>query len=611
MESAATSKPRLTFIISRVQSRVLNNPLESLFVIVLLVFGLTVLLAFGLSDLWTYYPDHNDFDITNFGTSILAGHYNPHWYGYGYLTFIFSAFNTLVAYIWHVLFLGRVSLHDFLVQSILAPQETLLFNRIGFFGALCAGVALAGYYIKTKTNVIYGLIFVAGITLTTSFQSLKYYLKSQSIDVLWVVLSLFVAEKLFSEINKRNLTIAGIILGLAWATSVSNLLLVFSFLITTTVYLFLRYRQGQSDLKCAFLHFANLVGAFLATYFLVSPYALIEFVSWVGYLSSFIMQGGVSGFTWDSPPSLLKTLEYIGYNTITFSIVMVALFIGFILWELKARSLRFLHPILFLSLSLLVYSRSPHIRDYYLWPFIIVLNILVIIMVFRLGNKFGRWARVFPLVLVFLVGAAHYDARILRTLQHSFSSNRKPANTAEEKWGSVVLVDYNRDGRIAAKQWINKNIKQDSLLILDGWPHFLPPVVTTEEVISSSLWGYHRYGREFNDTIQSMVAEARLDAINQGQRTYDCRLTQFSYEYEKTKVERVQELVRAQEGRPVYYIVSFEWYNQFLGAGMRLQKKQKAFVTYYDSLINGRFGPVIYRNDQVLIIRVDKEAYGS
>ncbi len=568
--------------------------IDYLYYSIFCVFILRVLLFF-ITDRWDYYPTHNDFDVTDFGLSILAGHFEPHWYGYGYLTFLYSALSTLVGFLWHIISSGWMSLHNYLVYLILEPREILLFNRIGFYVALCMSVLCVGYYIRKKTNDYYALFFIAGIILTNSFYSIKHLIKSQAIEPLWVILSLMMAEKLYESVNRKYLMIAGCVLGLAWSTAFTGLILAGIFFITFFIYQLTSYIQKKSTFRELIINHVWIFGSFIIAYIITSPYCLINFGEWSANTINLVKEGEVGGFTWDRLPSLQKTLDYIGYNTIFPGLVVVILFFSFVFDEIRVKSLRYVHGILFALVCLYLYSRSPHVKDYYLYNFTMVMTIFSLIFIYRLAEIFPRLKYIVPIILFSIVLYTNSNTKVL-------SGFFSPPDFSRSN-------GYENDNLLKVKEWISDSLSNECLFIFDGWLHFLPPITCTDSILTSNLWGHYRYGREHNTTIQELTNQARRIKIERGDKVYPAVRLWFDYEYNRERIKKIQEIIKKQNDRPVYYMVSSIWCDQYLGKGMNLKENQKPFIEYYTNFISGKFGPLLFKEKGIFIIKLDKEKY--
>jgi len=534
---------------------------------------------------------HDDFDITDFSISILVGHFEPHWYGYGYLTFLFSSLNTFVGYLWHIIVNDWMSLHNYLVYLILQPREILIFNRIGFFVALCIGIYLAGSYIRKKTDICFALIFLSGVLITNSFYFIKLWIKSQSIDIIWVVLSLGLAEKLYESPTKKTYILAGCILGLAWSTSLNGLILAICFFVTIIIYQVNASINKNQTIVKGLISIGWLVGAFCISYLLTSPFAIISFNDWYLNITTLMKQGEMIGFTWDKSPSLEKTMTYLGFNSIFPAIVIIILFFSFVFDEIREKSLKYLHGIIFVLVCLFVYSRSPHVRIYYYFAFTVVMTIFALIFLYRIGKVYRRISIIIPLILFCLVVYTNMNTPIMFSFfnKHYFEQNN----------------GYTNSNILKQKEWINHNLDTNGLVILDGFLHFIPPITCADSVINSDLWGHYRYGRQYNNTMQRLVNEAWQISKLRGDKIFHCARAWVGYEYNEERMKRIKEIIVKSKYSPVYYVVPFEWYKQYVGIGMNISDKQIKLVDYYKDLLEGNFGNVIFKDNDLAIIKLD------
>jgi len=557
-------------------------------------FILRVLLVF-ITDHWDYYQTHDDLDITDFGISFLAGHFNPHWFGYGYFTFLYSSIWTFVGYLWHIIASGWMSLHDYLVFLILEPREILIFNRIGFFIALCMGIILGGYFIKKKTNNFYALLFVSGMLITNSFYYTKSLLKSQPLEVIFVVISLFMADKLYGSLTRIKLVVAGIVLGLIWSTAFTGIFLVGSFFITITIYQINSCINKTITPREGFINIGFITGSFLLSYIITSPYALISFGEWSTNTIKLINQGEMSRFTFDKLPSIQRTLDFIGYNSIFPSVVIVLLFFNFVTDEIRTKSIRYIHPILYTVLCLIIYSTSPHVRIYYFLPHTIVMTILVLIFLFKVENISSRLKILMPLFL------------LLFTIYTN--SNSKVLSSFFAKPDISISQGYEKSNIVQERKWINNNVGTTSLLVFDGWLHYIPKIICSDSILFSDLWEHYRYGRQANETFQQLVSDARRISIAKEGKIFPCTKIWFNYVFDKSRLRILQETISHHYNDSIYYLVPVRWYNQYVGQGIILEENQKPFITYYGDLLDGKLGPLVFRDSDLVIIKLDKSKY--
>ena len=476
---------------------------------VILVLALAIrLLGINFGFPYVYYPD--EALLVNAAMGFGTGDLNPHFFLYPslYMYVLFLIYGLSYALGW--LTGVYTSTNDFVRLFF---NDVTLFYLPGRLIAALSGVMSVGmvYLLgRSAYDIRVGLIAGAFLAFSVSHVEYSHYVKTHVPAGLLVIVALGLAWSIYiGKDNWRRYLLAGVVAGLG----ASTVYLAGFVLVSVIVAHVLRWRDASKNTSEVRLLTPKLLVAAIASFaafLLTTPFAILDWPTFIGDLSSTAAVYSAGGFwergTFYSLTSLLSSIGHpLGY---------LALFgLCYALVRRRPADLILLSQPLFLAGFLMLFAiKEPH----------------------HMLNAFPALS---ILSASFLVDTVSWfiRPRILQSVALTLAAVLLLVTPAKASFQNSFRLTL-PDTRSIAKEWIEENIPPDSKIVMDSgkyyWSVFGPPLCpsqwTLEQFIAraeslsgtsldrragSRRVGYSGEVEYFQQQLQTLDAQPRYDII--------------------------------------------------------------------------------------------------
>lgn len=311
-----------------------------------------------------------------------------------------------------------------------------------------------------------GLIAAFFLALTFLEVAESHYMRTYALTSLFAILAVFFSVKILDERGLKNYVLAGLFVGIATAAQYT---VVFVVVPLVTAHVIVIWRNwGASAWRHLFSRsiIAGLDSAGLA-FFLVTPYALLEFPAFAGYMKWFVLNR--AGTAWVSPEGRPVWLFYLsehlaGGMGVELEIVAI-LGLALALYRRRPHDLVLLEFPLLLFLTL---NGGPNFARYAV-PLLPFLMIVAANLVYSMSEWWSRWLRPQLSVLVLVIvtfGLA--TPSILNVLRFDFYLTQP-------------------DTRSLAAEWVQENVRSGSKIATEGLDILGPYIPPTRSRIDAAM----------------------------------------------------------------------------------------------------------------------------
>ncbi len=311
-----------------------------------------------------------------------------------------------------------------------------------------------------------GLIAAFLLALTFLDVAESHYMRTYALTSLFSTLAVYFSIKILDDQRLRNYFLAGLFIGLAAAAQYTVVFLVVP-LITAHV-IVTRRRWGTNEWHCLFSKnlISGLDSAGLA-FFLVTPYALIEFQSFAGYMKWFVLnRAGTAWVSSEGQPVWLFYLKEHLAGGMGMELEIVAILgLAFALFRHKAQDLVLLEFPILLFVTL---NGGPNFARYAV-PLLPFLTIAAANLLYQMSQWSLHWLppRLSSLALVVVI-----------------------VGLAIPSFLNIVRFDFmitQPDTRLLAGQWIQANVPGGTKIASEGLDILGPYIPPDRRMIDAAM----------------------------------------------------------------------------------------------------------------------------
>lgn len=344
--------------------------------------------------------------------------------------------------------------------NILGRIASVVFD----IGTICVIYLLTKSLFKNKRAIpLVAALFYAISVLPIQ---LSHFFAVDTILNFFIVLCLYSCIRYTEKINISGLLILGLTAGLAFATKFTGVLLVIPILATILISSFRENLGLVKKIKYLFTRFIFFFIIFALSAFLFMPYAFIDFTSFTANISEQLRMS-------KDPYVFPFTLQYV--NTTPYLYPLQQIF----LWGMGPliSLFSFIGLILILRKGVSLLRKETPYRNYG-WIILIIFNLFYFLLVGRSAVKFMRYY--LPLYPLLAILAAYFIDTFLTRVKHLLGQHITLTIILllvfiSLLWPLSFINIYNKPNtRVAASDWINKNIKEGSVLAIEHWDDRLP-----------------------------------------------------------------------------------------------------------------------------------------
>jgi 4-amino-4-deoxy-L-arabinose transferase-like glycosyltransferase len=448
--------------------------------------------------------------------------------------------------------------------------------------ASTATVAFVYQFGSQLYNRAVGLLASSFLALTFLHVAESHYMRAYALTTCFSTLAVFFSFKILSDDRLRNYLLAGVSIGLATASQYSVILLLAPLLLAHLA----AKRQQINRHSWRRLLSKNLLVGFDSAgivFFLTTPYALINFTSFMGHMKWFFFN--FANHAWVSaegqPVWLFYVSEHLSGGMGPWLETIAILGVGYALYKHRAQEIVLLAFPLTLFLTL---NSGPNFARYALplLPFLCITGANLV------HNVVGLATRRVPRAGMQL-GLA--TVTVLLLIPSALN---------------ILRFDYwitQPDTRLLAAKWIAMNVPADAKLVTEGADILGPPIPMSTLILDESI-----LTAEHNS-----LAEARLQAIEasrSGQLGY--RVTnvfrldqQYEGGIQVGTIPNVQFYVDA----GIEYLVTVSWMKR-TEQDRYSAEFERSLDTHYERIaeirptINFRYDPLAWRLDYAALSEV-------
>ncbi len=444
------------------------------------------------------------------------------------------------------------------------------------------GTVVCVYFLgKRLYHRTVGLIAAFLLAVTFLDVAESHYMRTYALTSLFSTLAVFFSIKILDERRLRNYILAGLFVGLATAAQYTVVFLVVPLV---TAHVMVTWRNWGANTWHHLFSKSIIAGLDCAglAFFAVTPYALLEFTAFAGYMKWFVINR--AGTAWVSPEGQPVWLFYLTEH------LAGGMGIG-------------LEVVAILGLGLVLIRRRPHDLVMLEFPFLLFLTL-------NGGPNFARYA--VPLLPVLTIAAANllysvsqYCLRWVPPRLSSLALVLVTIGLAIPSTLNIVRFDFwmtQPDTRALAAEWIQENVPRGAKIATEGLDILGPYIPPT------------------HDKIDAAIFKARTQSERQEMRALQASLAGRPG-FEVTQLFRLDQDVRggvvvgevpsarvyADEG--IDYLVTVNWMKRTTSEDYSADFQQSFDAAYtqvvqFRPTIAFRFDPYAWRTDYEALARV-------
>lgn len=330
-----------------------------------------------------------------------------------------------------------------------------------------AGTVLCVFFLGMRLyHRTVGLIAAFFLALTFLDVAESHYMRTYALTSLFSTLAVFFSIKILDERRLRNYVLAGLFVGLATAAQYTVILLVVPLVTAHVIATRRTWGAGAWHHLLSKSIFAGLDSAGLA-FFLATPYALLEFPAFAGFMKWFVLSRANSA--WVSPEGQPVWLFYLTEHLA-----------GGMGVELEIVAI--------LGLALALYRRRS--QDLVLFEFPILLFLTL-----NGGPNFARYALpVLPFLAIAAANLLHsvsqWSWRWVSPRLSSLALVVITVGLAIPSFLNIVRFDLMLtlpDTRLLATQWIEKNVPEGAKIATEGLDILGPYIPPNRGMIDAAI----------------------------------------------------------------------------------------------------------------------------
>ncbi len=380
-----------------------------------------------------------------------------------------SLLTYILLFIWYPLIaLAHQTLpgtYEFFLTYYQDPSWLALTGRL-VSAAASTGSVVAVYVLgKHCYNRTVGLVAAFFLAATFLDVAESHYMRVYALTSFFSVLAALFSIRILEESRAKNYILAGLFAGLATAAQYTVVFLIVPLVAAHVIAV--RRRWGSALWRRLFSK-EILVGLDSAgiAFFLATPYALIQFPAWAGYMKWFVLNRAAT--TWVSPEGQPVWLFYLTEH--------LAGGMGVAL-ELVAM----------LGVAYLLYRHRPHDLLLLLFPALLFITL-------NGGPNYARYA--LPLLPVLCIAAANllygmfaWTRRWLSPRLSVVALSTSALALGIPSMTNIIRFDYwlsQPDTRALATEWIQTNVPPDSTIATEGLDILGPSIPVNDAMFESA-----------------------------------------------------------------------------------------------------------------------------